>query len=107
MVDYDLADVVGTSVVTMKSHVRGSASSDSFLADPAYKEKYFERFNECVVKRGMDIVQYADGSISTIENIIRMNCYDWNPKKRDFERSKKSRRSICKKGSTYMDSDIE
>ncbi|MBR9983181.1 MAG: DUF2671 domain-containing protein [Wolbachia endosymbiont of Homalodisca vitripennis] len=57
------------------------------LHNPAYREKYKERFNEAQ-KKVMDMVQFYDGTIVLIENKIAMYYYAWHNKKREFERKK-------------------
>lgn len=57
------------------------------LHNPAYREKYKERFNEAQ-KKVMDMVQFYDGTIVLIENKIAMYYYAWHSKKREFERKK-------------------
>ncbi len=57
------------------------------LYNPAYREKYKERFNEAQ-KKVMDMVQFYDGTIVLIENKIAMYYYAWHSKKREFERKK-------------------
>ncbi|RDD33614.1 hypothetical protein Wcon_00612 [Wolbachia endosymbiont of Cylisticus convexus] len=57
------------------------------LYNPAYREKYKERFNEAQ-KKVMDMVQFYDGTIILIENKIAMYYYAWHSKKREFERKK-------------------
>ncbi|MCA7010010.1 DUF2671 domain-containing protein [Wolbachia endosymbiont of Tribolium confusum] len=57
------------------------------LHNPAYREKYKERFNEAQ-KKVMDMVQFYDGTIVLIENKIAMYYYTWHSKKREFERKK-------------------
>ncbi|AZU37522.1 DUF2671 domain-containing protein [Wolbachia endosymbiont of Diaphorina citri] len=57
------------------------------LNNPAYREKYKERFNEAQ-KKVMDMVQFYDGTIVLIENKIAMYYYAWHSKKREFERKK-------------------
>ncbi|UTO55965.1 hypothetical protein LUA82_03815 [Neoehrlichia mikurensis] len=61
--------------------------SNSVLSDPAYRDKYREKFLEAQ-KKGMDMVVYYDGTIALIENKITMYPYGWHKKKRDFERIK-------------------
>ncbi|WP_320408737.1 hypothetical protein [Candidatus Neoehrlichia procyonis] len=67
----------------MKSNNYGN----SVLSDPAYRDKYKEKFLEAQ-KKGMDMVVYYDGTIALIENKITMYPYGWHKKKRDFERIK-------------------
>lgn len=50
------------------------------LHNPAYREKYKERFNEAQ-KKVMDMVQFYDGTIVLIENKIAMYYYAWHSKK--------------------------
>ncbi|GFQ82717.1 uncharacterized protein TNCT_725191 [Trichonephila clavata] len=57
------------------------------LNNPAYREKYKERFNEAQ-RKVMDMVQFYDGTIVLIENKIAMYYYTWHSKKREFERKK-------------------
>ncbi|WP_341816228.1 DUF2671 domain-containing protein [Wolbachia endosymbiont (group B) of Elophila nymphaeata] len=60
------------------------------LHNPAYREKYKERFNEAQ-KKVMDMVQFYDGTIVLIENKIAMYYYAWHSKKREFERKKQQK----------------
>ncbi|WP_174516906.1 DUF2671 domain-containing protein [Wolbachia endosymbiont of Cardiocondyla obscurior] len=57
------------------------------LNNPAYREKYKERFDEAQ-RKVMDMVQFYDGTIVLIENKIAMYYYAWHSKKREFERKK-------------------
>ncbi len=57
------------------------------LNNPAYREKYKERFDEAQ-RKVMDMVQFYDGTIVLIENKIAMYYYAWHCKKREFERKK-------------------
>ncbi|WP_341814833.1 DUF2671 domain-containing protein [Wolbachia endosymbiont (group A) of Chalcis sispes] len=57
------------------------------LHNPAYREKYKERFDEAQ-RKVMDMVQFYDGTIVLIENKIAMYYYTWHSKKREFERKK-------------------
>lgn len=57
------------------------------LHNPAYREKYKERFNEAQ-KKVMDMVQFYDGTIVLIENKIPMYYNAWHSKKREFDRKK-------------------
>ncbi|MDR2045416.1 MAG: DUF2671 domain-containing protein [Rickettsiales bacterium] len=59
----------------------------TLLHNPAYREKYKERFNEAQ-RKVMDMVQFYDGTIVLIENKIAMYYYTWHSKKREFERKK-------------------
>ncbi|UPA55513.1 DUF2671 domain-containing protein [Wolbachia pipientis] len=59
----------------------------TLLYNPAYREKYKERFNEAQ-RKVMDMVQFYDGTIVLIENKIAMYYYTWHSKKREFERKK-------------------
>ncbi|QKX02397.1 DUF2671 domain-containing protein [Wolbachia endosymbiont of Dirofilaria (Dirofilaria) immitis] len=59
----------------------------ALLHNPAYREKYRERFDEAQ-KKVMDMVQFYDGTIMLIENKIAMYYYAWHSKKREFERKK-------------------
>ncbi|AGZ79614.1 hypothetical protein U370_01865 [Anaplasma marginale str. Dawn] len=68
---------------------RADAGSDGMSAfdDPAYRERYREKFIEAQ-KRGMDMVVYPDGAIVLIENKMVMYTYGWHKRRRDFERVK-------------------
>ncbi len=57
------------------------------LNNPAYREKYKERFDEAQ-RKVMDMVQFYDGTIVLIENKIAMYYYAWHSKKREIERKK-------------------
>ncbi len=57
------------------------------LNNPAYREKYKERFDEAQ-RKVMDMVQFYDGTIVLIENKIAMYYYAWHSKKRESERKK-------------------
>ncbi len=50
------------------------------LNNPAYREKYKERFDEAQ-RKVMDMVQFYDGTIVLIENKIAMYYYAWHSKK--------------------------
>ncbi len=50
------------------------------LHNPAYREKYKERFDEAQ-RKVMDMVQFYDGTIVLIENKIAMYYYTWHSKK--------------------------
>ncbi|WP_395463331.1 hypothetical protein [Wolbachia endosymbiont of Cantharis cryptica] len=59
----------------------------TLLHNPAYREKYMERFYEAQ-KKVMDMVQLYDGTIILIESKIAMYYFSWHRKKREFERKK-------------------
>ena len=66
---------------------KSSTGAYSVLNDPAYRDRYREKFLEAQ-KKGMDMVIYYDGTIALIENKIAMYQYGWHKKRRDFERIK-------------------
>ncbi|ACZ49346.1 hypothetical protein ACIS_00805 [Anaplasma centrale str. Israel] len=68
---------------------RADAGGDGVSAfdDPAYRERYREKFIEAQ-RRGMDMVVYPDGAIALIENKMVMYTYGWHRRRRDFERVK-------------------
>lgn len=79
---YNIAN--GVETLSKKSN---NNEGVKLLHNPAYREKYKERFNEAQ-KKVMDMVQFYDGTIVLIENKIAMYYYAWHSKKREFERKK-------------------
>jgi hypothetical protein len=69
----------------------------SVLNNPAYREKFREHF-DYAQKKVMDMVQFHDGTIVLIENKIAMYYYEWDRKKREFQRKKQQ--SIVKNDSS-------
>lgn len=59
----------------------------AILHNPAYREKWFEFFNEAQ-RKVMDMVQFYDGTIVLIENRIAMYYYTWDSKRRELQRQK-------------------
>ncbi len=59
----------------------------AILHNPAYREKWFEFFNEAQ-RKVMDMVQFYDGTIVLIENRIAMYYYTWDSKRRELQRKK-------------------
>ena len=60
-----------------------AAESDeevSVFDDPAYRERYREKFLEAR-KRGMDMVVYPDGTIALIENKVVLHTYGWRKRR--------------------------
>ncbi|GHM58626.1 MAG: hypothetical protein sL5_07380 [Candidatus Mesenet longicola] len=65
-------------------------SGADILRNPAYREKYIERVTEAQ-KNSSDLVQYYDGNIVVIKDKPTLYTYSWDPKKMDFERTKKGK----------------
>ncbi|CAI26839.1 Hypothetical protein ERGA_CDS_03410 [Ehrlichia ruminantium str. Gardel] len=74
-----------------------SSNTYSVLNDPAYRDRYREKFLEAQ-KKGMDMVVYYDGTIALIENKIAMYQYGWHKKRREFERIKFASETKKKRG---------
>ncbi|MEH0831119.1 hypothetical protein [Anaplasma bovis] len=73
----------------------------SVFDDPAYRERYREKFLEAR-KRGMDMVVYPDGTIALIENKVVLHTYGWRKRRGGFEKvrgmpvaSYSSKRAAC------------
>ncbi|WCR54138.1 MAG: hypothetical protein PG981_001160 [Wolbachia endosymbiont of Ctenocephalides orientis wCori] len=55
--------------------------------NPAYRERFMACLAEAQ-RKAMDFVQFYDGTIVLIENKIAMYYYEWDKKKREFQRKK-------------------
>ena len=99
---------MSVSVIDSNRQSVRSNKVDSYCVfeDPAYRERYRDRFVEAR-KKGMDIVIYADGTIVLIENKISLYAYKWNRRRRDLERTKLTNRSSRVRRDSGYDSGSE